>query len=198
MPLSGSPIGRENSRPEPACKGESHHALPDQSIDSIILGCGIADVTLWHDWLAASGSNALPTFYSACDTVRPVNCWCIFDHGLAMDASSTAAASMFSVWACNVGACSVGIRTRVCGSGTWCCGSSSLFVEADACVANFAAIISKCRILEKSRYLLDAMLMAPSTLCQFPITVAMATPVSHSCSLPTLEGSSYPQFHQRA
>lgn len=107
---------------------------------------------------------------------------CFSHHGLAMDASSAAAASMFSVWACNVGACSVGIRTSVCGSGTWCCGSSSLLVEADACVANFAATISKFRDLEKHCYLLDAMLMAPRTLCQFPITVAMAAPVSHGCS----------------
>lgn len=95
---------------------------------------------------------------------------------VSSSSSSAAAASMASVCACNVGACSVGMRTRVCGSG-----SSDLESFPLAAVpGGLASLAVKYPVrnifylFALIRDLLDAMLMARSTLCQLPMTVAIA------------------------
>lgn len=89
--------------------------------------------------------------------------------------SSVLPPSRFSAWACNVGACSVGMRTNVCGKGTlssgW--GSASLLGFGSLAVMRYGQFGSYLGS-KLEGCLHEAMLMARRTLCQLLITNAMA------------------------
>lgn len=113
-------------------------------------------------------------------------------HGL-----SPAACSACSACACNDGACSVGMRTSVCGKdnpASCCCSSvdDSSFGLGSLAVLHCHVSVSKHRLASPRRTssfentihnVLEAMLIARSTLCQLPMTVAIAAWVirQHEC-----------------
>ena len=78
------------------------------------------------------------------------NWYTIILHTPVMDWSSSAAASRPSVCACKAGACSVGIRTRVWGSGPL---DSSRSVS-DPCGASFANLDQKMFLSKTNRGLI--------------------------------------------
>ena len=122
----------------------------------------------------------------------------VYFYVLSVASSSAAAASRLSVCACRVGSCSVGIRTRVCGRrGSLDCwfGSALLSEPVFASFANsistMAGVNSPFRFVD----LQDAILIAPSTLCQFPTTAAIAWCRQHNPLNVVNDFVTYLRFH---